>query len=200
MYLLLLAILCHETFVADVREEETFVDGNVGGILVGGVGRALIGVPFLTHVCIAALLLVVSLLLLLLPFLVFVLVTFTRNWTFSYEMTGLTTSVAHPLGAGLVILPPPLLEDLAEALDDECHLLIVELGGIDWNPTCCRILLLFFRRFECDGLHSGVEVAPCSKLTMCLESLIISSKLTNLPITSSRDISLYLGSPCINCT
>jgi hypothetical protein len=45
---------------------------------------------------------------------------------------------------------------------------------------------------------SGVEVAPCSKLTMCLESLIISSKLTNLPITSSGDICLYLGSPCIN--
>jgi hypothetical protein len=45
------------------------------------------------------------------------------------------------------------------------------------------------------GCTSGVEVAPCSKLTMCLESLIISSKLTNLPITSSGYISLYLGSP-----
>jgi hypothetical protein len=48
------------------------------------------------------------------------------------------------------------------------------------------------------GCTSGVVVAPCSKLTMCLESLIISSKLTNLPITSSGDISLYLGSPRIN--
>jgi hypothetical protein len=48
------------------------------------------------------------------------------------------------------------------------------------------------------GCTSGVEVAPCSKLTMCLESLIINSKLTNLPITSSGDISLYLGSPRIN--
>jgi hypothetical protein len=45
------------------------------------------------------------------------------------------------------------------------------------------------------GCTSGVEVAPCSKLTMCLESLIISSKLTNLPITSTGDINLYLGSP-----
>jgi hypothetical protein len=45
------------------------------------------------------------------------------------------------------------------------------------------------------GCTSSVEVAPCSKLIMCLESLIISSKLTNLPITSSGDISLYLGSP-----
>jgi hypothetical protein len=42
---------------------------------------------------------------------------------------------------------------------------------------------------------SGVEVAPCSKLTMCLDSLVISSKLTNLPMTSSGDICLYLGSP-----
>jgi hypothetical protein len=50
------------------------------------------------------------------------------------------------------------------------------------------------------GCTSGVGVAPCSKLTMCLESLIISSRLTNLPITSSGDINLYLGSPRINCT
>jgi hypothetical protein len=50
------------------------------------------------------------------------------------------------------------------------------------------------------GCTSDVEVAPCSKLTMCLESLIISLKLTNLLITSSGDISLYLGSPRINCT
>jgi hypothetical protein len=48
------------------------------------------------------------------------------------------------------------------------------------------------------GCTSGVEVAPCSKLTMCLESLIINSKLTNLPITSSGDISLCrcFGSDC----
>jgi hypothetical protein len=141
--------------VADVGEEETFVDGDVGGVLIGGgVGGALVGVSFPAHVCIIALLLVVSLLLLL-PLLVFVPVTFTRNWIFSYEMTGLSTPVAHPLGAGLVILPPPLLEDLAEALDDERHLLIVELGGVDWKPTWCRLLLLFFCCFECNGLHLG---------------------------------------------
>jgi hypothetical protein len=55
--------------------------------------------------------------------------------TFCYEMTGLTSLVAHLLGAGLVVLPYPLLEDLAEAFDDERHLLIVELGGVDWKPT-----------------------------------------------------------------
>jgi hypothetical protein len=69
-------------------------------------------------------------------------------------MAGITTPVAHPLGAGLVILPPPLLEDLEEALDDERHLLIVELRGVDWKPTWCGLLLLS-RRFECDGLHHG---------------------------------------------
>jgi hypothetical protein len=50
-------------------------------------------------------------------------------------MTGLTTFVAYFLGAGLVILPPPLLEDLAETLDDERHLLIVELRGVDGLST-----------------------------------------------------------------
>jgi hypothetical protein len=122
--------------VADVGEEKSLIDNDVGGVFVGGgVGGTLVGVAFPAHVRIAALILVVSLLLLLLPFLVFVPVTFTRNWTFSNKVTGLTTSVTHPFGAGLVVLPPPLLEDLAEALDDERHFLIVELGGVDWKPT-----------------------------------------------------------------
>jgi hypothetical protein len=56
--------------VADVGEEESLVDGDVSGILVGGgVGGALIGVPLPTHVGISALLLVVPVLLLLLPLL-----------------------------------------------------------------------------------------------------------------------------------
>jgi hypothetical protein len=50
-------------------------------------------------------------------------------------MTGLTTFVAHPLGVGFVVLPPPLLEDLAKAIDDERHLLVVELGGVDGELT-----------------------------------------------------------------
>jgi hypothetical protein len=197
MYLLLLAILCHETFVADVGEEEAFVDDDVGGVLVGGVGGALVEVSFPAYVHIAALLLVVSLLLLLLTLIVFVPVTFTRNWTFSYEMTGLTTPAAQPLRAGLVILPPPLLEDLAEALDDECHLLIVELGGVDWKPTWCR-LLLFFYRFECDGLHLGCRGGALLQVDNMFGVFDHKFKLTNLPITSSGDICLYLGSPCIN--
>jgi hypothetical protein len=68
MYLLLFTILCHDTLVADVVEEEALVDGDVGDVLiVGGVVGALIRVPFAPHVRLAALLLVVSLLLLLLP-------------------------------------------------------------------------------------------------------------------------------------
>jgi hypothetical protein len=50
-------------------------------------------------------------------------------------MTGLTIFVAYFLGAEFIILPPPLVEDLAEALDDERHFLVVELGGVDGEPT-----------------------------------------------------------------
>jgi hypothetical protein len=70
-------------------------------------------------------------------------------------MTGLTTLVAHPLGVGFVILPPPLLEDLVKAFDDKCHFLIVELGGVDGEPTSCTLFFLLFRRLECDGLYLG---------------------------------------------
>jgi hypothetical protein len=70
-------------------------------------------------------------------------------------MIGLTTFVAHPFGVRFVVLPPPLFEDLTEALDDELHLLVVELRGVIWKPTWRRLPLFFFRRFECDGLHLG---------------------------------------------
>jgi hypothetical protein len=122
--------------VADVGEEKSLVDGDVCGILIGGgVGGAHVGISFPTHVGIAALLLVVLLLFLLPPLLVVVPVTITRHRAFSDKMTGFTTLVAHPLGAGFVVFPPPLLEDLTEALDDERHLLIVELRGVDGEPT-----------------------------------------------------------------
>jgi hypothetical protein len=121
--------------VADVGEEEALVDGDVGGVLVGGaVGGALVGVPFPTHVGITSLLLVISLLLLLPPLVVFP-VTINRHRAFSDKMTGLTIFVAHFLEAGFVILPPPLFEDLAKVLDDECHFLVVEIGGVDGEPT-----------------------------------------------------------------
>jgi hypothetical protein len=157
MYLLLLAILCHETLVANVGDEEAFVDSDVGGILVGGgVGGALVGVPFPPHLYLATLLLVVPFLLhFLLPLLVVVPVTLTCIWTFCNEMTELSTLIAQPFGAGLVVLPPPLLEDLMKALNDKSHLLVVKLGGVDWKPTWCRLLLLFFRCFKCNGLHLG---------------------------------------------
>ena len=49
--------------MADVGEEESLGDGDVGGVLVGGgLGGALVGVPLAAHMGIAALLLVVSLL------------------------------------------------------------------------------------------------------------------------------------------
>jgi hypothetical protein len=119
--------------VADVGEEKTFVDGDVGGVLVGGVDGALVGVPFSSYVRLATLLLVVVFLLfhLLLPFLVIVPVTITCLWTFSNVVTRLTTPVANPLGAGFVLLPLPLLEDLLEALNDKSHFVVVKLEGIN---------------------------------------------------------------------
>jgi hypothetical protein len=49
--------------VVDVGEDESLVDGDVCGVLVGGgVGGALIGVPLPANMGIAALLLVVFLL------------------------------------------------------------------------------------------------------------------------------------------
>jgi hypothetical protein len=134
-YHLLFAVLCHEALVDDVGQEEAFGDDDIGGVLVvGGVGGAHVGVPFPTHMGIAALLLVV---LLFLPpsLLVIAPVTITRYRTFSNEMTGLTTLVANFLGAGFIVLPPPLLEDLVEAFDDERHFLVVELGGVDGETT-----------------------------------------------------------------
>jgi hypothetical protein len=65
--------------VADVGEEETLVDGDVGGVLI--VVRdsgALIGVPLLANMGIAALLLVVSLIFPPLSLLIVAPVTTTR--------------------------------------------------------------------------------------------------------------------------
>jgi hypothetical protein len=64
--------------VADVGEEESFGDDDVGGVFVGGgVGGALVGVPLPANMGIAALLLVVSLLFSPLALLVVALVTVT---------------------------------------------------------------------------------------------------------------------------
>jgi hypothetical protein len=116
--------------MANIREEETIVEGDVGGIHVGrGVGRALIRVPLLFHVRLATLLLVVALLLHLLLPLIVVLITITCLWTFSNIMTGLTTLVENPLKARFIILPFPLLEDLLEPPNDKSNLLVVKLGG-----------------------------------------------------------------------
>jgi hypothetical protein len=122
--------------VADVGEEEALVDGDVGGVLIGGgVSGAFVGIPFPTYVGIAALLLVVFLLFLPPSLLVIAPVTVTRNRTFCYKVTELTTLVANLLGTGFVVYPLPFLEDLAKALDDERHFLVVELGDVDGEPT-----------------------------------------------------------------
>jgi hypothetical protein len=64
--------------VVDVGEEKSLGDGDVCGVLVGGgVGGALVGVPFPVNMGIAALLLVVSFLLLSSSLLVIIPVTIT---------------------------------------------------------------------------------------------------------------------------
>jgi hypothetical protein len=64
--------------VADVGEEETLVDDDVCGVLVGGgVGGALIGVPLPANMGITALLLLVSLLFLPSSLLVIAPITIT---------------------------------------------------------------------------------------------------------------------------
>jgi hypothetical protein len=140
--------------VADVGEEKTLVDGDVGGVLVrGGVGGALVGVPLPSYRLTTLLLGVVLLLRLLLPFLVVVPVTITFIWTFSNIVTRLTAPIANPLGAGFVILPFPFLENLPEALNNKSHLLVGKLGGINWEPIgWCRLFFLFLRCLECNGL------------------------------------------------
>jgi hypothetical protein len=75
---LLFAVLCHEALVADVGDEKSFGDGDVGGVLViGGVARAFVGIPLPTNMGIAALLLVVPFLLLSSSLLVIAPVTVT---------------------------------------------------------------------------------------------------------------------------
>jgi hypothetical protein len=70
--------------VADVGEEESFGDGDVDGVLVGGgVGGALIGVSLSANMGITALLLVVPLLFSHLSLLVIIPVTITRQRAFS---------------------------------------------------------------------------------------------------------------------
>jgi hypothetical protein len=183
--------------VADVGEEESFGDGDVGDVLVGGgVGGALVEVPLPANMGIAAHLLVVSLLFSPLSLLVVILVTITRQRAFSDKMTGLTTLVANLLGAGLVVFPPPLLEDLAKALDDERHLLSVELGGIDGDPTRCRVFFLLLRCLECNGLHIGCGGGAL--LDDFLGAFDHQLKAHKFSYYFLGDISLYLGSPRIN--
>jgi hypothetical protein len=65
--------------VADVGEEKSLGDGDVGGVLVvRGVARAFVGVPLATNMGIAALLLVVPLLFLSSPLFVVAPLTVTR--------------------------------------------------------------------------------------------------------------------------
>jgi hypothetical protein len=86
-------------------------------------------------------------------------------------MTGLTTLVAHFLGARLVIFSPPLLEDLAEALDDERISSLSSLEASMGSLLDVDSSFFSYVALNATGCTSGVEVSPCS--TICLEPLII---------------------------
>jgi hypothetical protein len=111
-------------------------------------------------------------------------------------VTGLTTLVANLLGTGFVILPLLLLEDLAKALMIKA---ISSLSSLEASMGCLLdVDSSFFSSvaLNATGCASGAE-GPSSSLIF-FEPLIISSKLTKLPITSSGVISVYLGLPRIN--
>jgi hypothetical protein len=189
--------------VANVWEEEALVDGDVGGILVGGgVSRALIGVPLPSHVRLTTLLLVVVLLLhLFLPFLVIIPVTITFIWTFSNIMTGLTTPVANPLGAGFVLLllflricrKLLMIRVISSLLSLEATIgsLLVGMGSSFFSSVV----------MNANGLRLGSEGATLLQVDNVFG--VFNHKLkshTNLPITYSGDICSYLGFSRSNCT
>ena len=188
-------VLCHEALVADVGEEKPFGDGDVGGVLVGGgVGGALVGVPLPANMGITVLFLVVPLLLLSSPLLVVTPVT--RNRTFSYKVTGLTTFVANLLGAELVIFPLLCLRIWRKLLMTSA---ISSLSSFEASIGCLLdVDSSFFSSVALNATGCASDVEGSSSSLIFFVPLIINSKLTKFPITSSGDISVYLGSPRIN--
>jgi hypothetical protein len=182
--------------VADVGEEKTLVDGDVGGILVGGgVGGALVRVPLAAYVGVATLLLVVFLLLLSSPLLVVAPVTVTRNRTFCYKVTGLTTLVANLLGAGLVIFPLLCLRIWQKLLMTSA---ISSLSSFEASIGCLLGVDSSFSSVALNATGCASDVEGSSSSLILFEPLIMYSKLTKFPITSSGVISVYLGLPRIN--
>jgi hypothetical protein len=181
--------------VADVGEEKSLVDGDVGGVLVeGGIGGALVGVPLAAHMGIAALILVVPLLFLSSPLLVVAPVT--RNRTFGNKVSGLTILVANLLGAGLVILPLLCLRIWRKLL---MMSVISSLSSLEASMGCLLdVDSSFFSSVALNATGCTSDMEGPSSSIIFFEPLIINSKLTKLPITSSGDICVYLGFPRIN--
>jgi hypothetical protein len=74
-------------------------------------------------------------------------------------VTGLTTSVANPLGVGCVLLPRPWLEDLPEALNEKSYLIIVKLeASIGSLLVGVGSSFFSFIALNATGCTSGVEV------------------------------------------
>jgi hypothetical protein len=144
--------------VADVGEEESLVGGDVGRVLVGG---AHVGVPFPTHVGIAALLLVIFLLFLLPSLLVVIPVTITGHRAFSDKMTGLTTLVVHPFGAGFVVSPLLCLRIWRKLLMMNAISSLSSLEASMGSLLDVDSSFFSFVALNATGCTSGVEVPPC---------------------------------------
>jgi hypothetical protein len=183
--------------VADVGEEKSLGDDDVGGVLVrGGVARAFVGVPLATNMGIAALLLVVPLLLLSSPLIVVAPVTVTRNRTFCYKVIGLTTFVTNLLGAVLVIFPLLCLRIWRKLLMTSA---ISSLSSFEASIGCLLdVDSSFLSSVALNATGGASDVEGSSSSLIFFEPLIIYSKLTKSPITSSGVISVYLGLPRIN--
>jgi hypothetical protein len=176
--------------VADVGEKKAFVDGNVGGVLVGGgVRGALVRVPLAAYMGVATFLLVVFLLLLSSPLLVVAPVTVTRNRAFCYKVIGLTTLVANLLGAGLVIFPLLCLRIWRKLLMTSA---ISSLSSFEASIGCLLgVDSSFFSSVALNATGCASNVEGSSSSLIFFEPLIIYSKLTKFPITSLAVISVY---------
>jgi hypothetical protein len=187
--------------VANVGEEMTLVDGDVGAIFVRGrVGGAIVGVPFISNMRLTTLLLVEEFILLhfVFPFLVIIPLTITSIWSFSNIVNNLTTTIENPLGMGFVVLPLPLLEHFTKAFYNEGHLFIIKIEGGQLEALARSGLLLLFCCLACNGLWLGrgcVSVGDVLHMSRVFDHRL---KTHKLPKHLLGVIISYLGFSCNN--
>jgi hypothetical protein len=150
--------------VADVGKGKSPVDGDVGGVLVGGVGGALIRVPHSHNMHLVALLIEVVLLLhLLICFLVLFHVIVTSIWTFCNIVTELTTPVANRqtlLEWGLYSFPFRCLRICRKLSMIRAISSLSSLEVSIWSPLLGVVSSFSSVALNATGDGSGLKVAP----------------------------------------